>query len=127
MLPLLYSDREKQKPFNGATTDNVGNFTVTNVPPGTFTIVVESIGYSPFSIKNVIINQKHEVVNLKNIMLSKKQQTLQNVTVTAQKKLVENKIDKLVYNAEKDITSQTGVATDVLKKFRRYLLMWMEM
>jgi hypothetical protein len=49
-------------------------------------------------------------------MLSKKQQTLQNVTVTAQKKLVENKIDKLVYNAEKDITSQTGVATDVLKK-----------
>jgi outer membrane receptor for ferrienterochelin and colicin len=41
---------------------------------------------------------------------------LQNVTVTVQKKLVENKIDKLVYNAERDITSQTGVATDVLKK-----------
>ena len=41
---------------------------------------------------------------------------LQSVVVTAPEKLVENKIDKLVYNAEKDITSQTGVATDILKK-----------
>jgi len=104
------------KPFNGATTDKVGNFTVTNVSPGAFTVVVESIGYSPFSIKNVTINEKHDIVNLKNILLSKNEQTLQNVTVVAQKKLIENKIDKLVFNAERDITSQTGIATDVLKK-----------
>ena len=38
------------------------------------------------------------------------------MTVTAPRGLVENKIDKLVYNAEKDITSQGGVATDILKK-----------
>ena len=30
--------------------------------------------------------------------------------------LIENKIDKIVFNAEKDLTSQGGVATDVLKK-----------
>src|SRR5206468_7272796 len=44
------------------------------------------------------------------------QTTLPNVTVTSSAKLVDNKIDKLVYNAERDITSQSGVATDVLKK-----------
>src|SRR5205085_230275 len=76
----------------------------------------EFIGYKSFTINSVTINQKHEVVDLKNILLSKKQQTLKGVTVTAQGKLVENKIDKLVFNAERDITSQTGVATDVLKK-----------
>jgi ferric enterobactin receptor len=77
---------------------------------------VEFIGYSPFTINNVIVNQKHETVDLKSIRLLKKLQTLQNVVVTAEKKLVENKIDKLVFNAEKDLTSQGGVATDILKK-----------
>jgi ferric enterobactin receptor len=120
-LPLEYATvtlykHGENKASNGATSDSLGNFTVTNVLPGAFTVVVESIGYSSFTISNVIVNQKHEVINLKNIKLRKKQQTLQNVTVTVQKKLVENKVDKLIYNAEKDITSQTGVATDVLKK-----------
>ena len=120
-LPIEYATitllkQGENKASNGATSDNLGNFTVTNVSPGAFTVVIESIGYSPFTIPTVIINQKHEVVDLKSIRLRTRQQTLQNVTVTVQKKLVENKIDKLVYNAEKDITSQTGVATDVLKK-----------
>ncbi|MEJ7679835.1 MAG: hypothetical protein WKG06_18660 [Segetibacter sp.] len=53
---------------------------------------------------------------MKNITLLTKAATLQNVTVTSQGRLIENKIDKLVFNAERDLTSQTGVATDVLKK-----------
>ena len=35
---------------------------------------------------------------------------------TAQAKLIDNKIDKLVFNAEKDLSSVGGVATDILKK-----------
>src|SRR5215831_9661413 len=120
-LPLEYATitiikNGEKNASNGATSDNLGNFTVTNVAAGTYTLVVESIGYASFTIHDLVINQKHEVVDLRNIKLRKKHETLQNVTVTVQKKLVENKIDKLVYNAEKDITSQTGVATDVLKK-----------
>jgi outer membrane receptor protein involved in Fe transport len=41
---------------------------------------------------------------------------LQAVTVTGDQRLVENRIDKMVFNAEKDLTSQGGVATDILKK-----------
>lgn len=41
---------------------------------------------------------------------------MQGVTVSSAKGLVENKIDKMVFNAEKDVTSQGGVATDILKK-----------
>src|SRR5205085_3537167 len=77
---------------------------------------VEFIGYSPARFNNVSVNEKRGQVDLKNIVLSKKSQTLQSVVVTAPGKLVENKIDKLVFNAEKDLTSQTGVATDILKK-----------
>jgi outer membrane receptor protein involved in Fe transport len=120
-LPLEYATITLFKPgesraSNGTTSDNMGNFTVTNVSPGVFNVVIESIGYSPLTIQNVTVNQKQGVIDLNTIRLGKKQQIMQTVTVTVQKKLVENKIDKLVYNAEKDITSQTGVATDVLKK-----------
>jgi ferric enterobactin receptor len=106
----------KNLPLNGTTADSSGNFVLTNVPTGTFRVVIESLGYQPLHLANIIISQRHEVIDLNDLFLKPGHQTLQEVTVTAQQKLVENKIDKLVFNAERDITSQTGVATDVLKK-----------
>lgn len=119
-LPLEYATitlfiTGKTKPFNGTTADANGNFTLSNIPSGSFNIVAEFIGYKPSNLNNIKV-EKNQVIDLKNILLKKQQETLQAVTVTAQGKLIDNKIDKLVFNAEKDITSQTGVATDVLKK-----------
>ncbi|TMI82018.1 MAG: carboxypeptidase-like regulatory domain-containing protein [Bacteroidetes bacterium] len=120
-VPLEYATitlltQGKGTPLNGTTADTSGRFVLTNIPAGTFRIVIESLGYQPLHLGNITINQKHQVIDLKDVFLKRKQQTLQGVTVTAQQKLIENKIDKLVFNAEKDITSQTGVATDVVKK-----------
>jgi ferric enterobactin receptor len=111
----LFKQGEK-KAINGTTTKTDGSFTVTGVLVGNFTVIVEFIGYKPFTINNVQVQQKHAVVELQNILLVRSSQQLQNVTVTASAKLIDNKIDKMVFNAEKDITSQTGVATDILKK-----------
>jgi len=41
---------------------------------------------------------------------------LNEVTVTAKTPIVKNRIDKMVYNTANDITSQGGVALDMLKK-----------
>ena len=110
----LYKQGEK-KAINGNITDHDGTFLITDVPPGKFRAVIEFIGYKAFTINNIDV-QENSVADLKTILLSKLNKTLQSVTVTATAKLIDNKIDKLVFNAEKDITSQTGVATDVLKK-----------
>src|SRR5450432_3051725 len=104
-----------KKPVNGGTTDNKGVFSIDDIDTGSYKLVIDFIGYQPDTV-SIVINNKMTIVKLNDIVLSKKANTLETVTVVAQKPLIENKIDKMVYNAEKDITAQGGVATDLLKK-----------
>ena len=105
-----------KKALNGSLTDSAGRFNITGIKNGDYTILIEFIGYTNRSVQHIVVDKKNAVIRLKNIALSKSQVMLQDVTVVAQKNLVENRIDKMVFNAEKDLTSQSGVATDVLKK-----------
>jgi ferric enterobactin receptor len=103
-------------PVNGAITDKKGLFTIAGLAEGSYKITLDFIGYQPHVFDPVVVSSKTPVINLGNILFAKAAEMMQSVTVTASKGIVENKIDKMVYNAEKDITSQGGVATDVLKK-----------
>lgn len=105
-----------KRPVNGTTANQGGEFVVSGVAEGTFRLLVECIGYHSQVIPVITVEKKNSLVNLGRIRLSARQEVLKNVTVVSQSKLVETRIDKMVYNAEKDITSQTGVATDILKK-----------
>jgi len=111
----LFIDGNK-KPVNGGVTDPEGNYKLTEVEPGNYKILVECLGYQPYTISNVQVAKKNSVTNLPVIVLTKKTVLMQGVTVTSSAGLIENKIDKLVFNAEKDISSQSGVATDILRK-----------
>lgn len=104
------------KTITGTTSNNAGQFALENIPLGEYRLLIEFIGYKSFTMPRLAITKRNEIAELRNIMLVKDAKMLSGVTVTAQAKLVENKIDKLVFNAEKDLTSQGGVATDVLKK-----------
>lgn len=104
-----------KKPINGATSNTSGQFTIIGVGIGDYTLLVESIGYKSFSFANVALAKKNGNFDCGDISLLKSSSTLKEVTVTAPG-LIENKIDKIVFNAEKDLTSQGGVATDILKK-----------
>ncbi|MES1221614.1 MAG: carboxypeptidase-like regulatory domain-containing protein, partial [Bacteroidota bacterium] len=100
---------------NGTTANNQGKFELNGIEPGSYTLVVEFIGYQPYRKKLPEI-KKNALIDLKTIPLSLNHTVLKGVVVTSQQKLIENKIDKMVFNAEKDLTSQGGVATDLLKK-----------
>lgn len=113
---ITLQQQDNLKPVNGATADRSGRFVLQDVPAGTYMLIAEFIGYKSFSKTNIIVEKAALSIDVKNIYLAKKSAVLQAVTVTAGAKLIENKIDKLVYNAERDITSQGGVATDLLKK-----------
>ncbi len=104
------------KPLNGATSGKSGKFSVTGMMPGSYKLLIEYIGYKAFTIPQIVISKNNETVTIPAIVLKKAQESLEAVTVTARSRLIENKIDKMVFNAEKDLTSQGGVATDLLKK-----------
>ncbi|MDP9041600.1 MAG: carboxypeptidase-like regulatory domain-containing protein, partial [Bacteroidota bacterium] len=110
----LFEDGSKKAVF-GSISDVHGKFSLDVTKTGVFNILVESIGYLPYSINTVALDERH-TKNIGKIYLNKKNTQLQSVTVVGSQKLIENKIDKMVFNAEKDLTSQGGVATDILKK-----------
>lgn len=111
----LYAGNSKQA-VSGGTSDSKGSFRMDHLAAGTYKMVVDFIGYGTKTVAAVRLTGKTPVYNLGTLSLFKSAETLQGVTVTASRSLIENKLDKMVYNAEKDISSQGGVATDVLKK-----------
>lgn len=101
--------------ITGTTTDGKGKFSLDKIPLGTYRIVIDFIGYQRKTIGPLKVSGR-STLSLGSIQLRESVTNLKDVTVTAQRNIIENKIDKLVYNAENDITSQSGVAIDVLKK-----------
>jgi len=104
------------KEINGMMTDEKGAFVLTNIADGTYKLSIFSIGYKQGITNNIVISKTTTNVNLGNIKLAMVSSKLADVTIAADKNTVEYKLDKTIYNVDKDITSQTGVATDVLKK-----------
>ena len=103
------------KTITGAVTDAKGLFKVPVAENGSYILFIEAIGYSALKLPPKDYNKEHDNERV-NIILSHKAASLQAVTVVGGQKLIENKMDKMVFNAEKDLSSQGGVVTDILKK-----------
>jgi outer membrane receptor protein involved in Fe transport len=119
--PLEYAtitliSKQSGKVITGTVADTKGVFGISNVPVDTYMIKVEFIGYEKMTKDNISITNDKRSVNLGTISLSPSMTSLQSVTIVGDKPVVENKIDKIVYNVSNDITSQGGAAIDVLKK-----------
>lgn len=109
------------RPVDGTVADQVGKFTITKVAVGSYKLVASFLGYNSITIP-VEITGKNDDKDLGVIRMGSNTQMLAEVTVEGQRALIEEKVDRTVYNAEKDQTNRGGDATDVLKKFRCYQL-----
>lgn len=103
-------------PIGGTTTDEQGKFTLGNVAPGTYRIMASFMGYETRIIDNVMVPENSPVILLGVISMRTDSRTLNEVVVTGEKALIEDKDDRMVYNAEKDLTNVGSTAIDVLKK-----------
>jgi outer membrane receptor protein involved in Fe transport len=103
-------------PVNGGLSDEKGVFKITNIPAGAYRVQVNYIGYKVKSVTGLVLTPGKLDRNLGNVIISPTANLLKAVEVTGQQALIENRIDKLVFNAEKDVTSSGGNVTDILRK-----------
>ncbi len=107
----LIADSSK-KVINGSISNKRGLFEIQNIAFGNYRLFVQCLGYEDYNQK---INLSASLT-IPEILLKKKVVEINNVTVKSSRQIIENKLDKMVYNLDKDITSQGGIATDALKK-----------
>jgi outer membrane receptor protein involved in Fe transport len=119
--PLEYAtisiiNKQSGKTITGTVADVKGAFSISNIPFDTYQVNIEFIGYEKTTLDNIVLSVEKRSVSIGTILLSSSTHNLESVTVVGDKPVVENKIDKIVYNVSNDITSQGGAAIDVLKK-----------
>ncbi|ADB36396.1 outer membrane beta-barrel protein [Spirosoma linguale] len=103
------------KPIDGTTSDAKGQFSLTKLAPGDYRLQYSFIGYKTRDSQKVTV-VKGTDLNLGSVKLPADVRTLGEVVVTGQAALIEEKVDRLVFNADKDITAKGGDASDVLKR-----------
>lgn len=102
-------------PIDGTVCNEKGEFTLSKIPVGKYQLLISFIGFETRTI-DVSVDEKNHDVNVGRIIISPTPQVLEAVTVEGQKALIEERVDRMVYNAENDLTTRGGDATDVLKR-----------
>ena len=102
---------------DGIMCDDEGSFTITEISPGTYNIIIESIGYEKNIIENFSLNREKGIKRTIGIVkLNPKAINLDAINVIEERAMIEFETDKMIFNASDDIISAGGTAEDVLRK-----------
>ncbi|MEI3798817.1 MULTISPECIES: outer membrane beta-barrel protein [unclassified Chitinophaga] len=107
---LRYKDSAVAKT---AVTGNDGRFILTAPVRGTYVLSISHTGYESYS---GIVEINVPDLDLGKFILMRQSKQLNEIVVQSRKALLQNKGDKLVYNASADIGNKSGSAADVLRK-----------
>lgn len=104
------------KIIGGGLTDERGQFKIPDVSIGSYRLQISFIGYSTRTIPSVELTSRKPDLDIGMILISPEARLLDEVQVVGEVALIEARPDKIIYNAEQDITSRGGDASDVLRK-----------
>ncbi|WP_460983014.1 TonB-dependent receptor [Spirosoma fluminis] len=99
----------------GSLTDEKGFFIISNLAPGTYYALVQSLGYAPKRIPRITIGTSSATVNLGDILLTETSTQLQEVVVQGQRQAYEYSLDRKIVNADQLPIAQGGSALDILQ------------
>ncbi|ANE49461.1 outer membrane beta-barrel family protein [Flavisolibacter tropicus] len=96
--------------------DKSGQFAFEVTTDGKYLVLASAVGYTKLYSPSFELTAANPIVSLKTLQLDNKSTSLGNVTVTAKKPLVEQKIDRTVVNVEAAVTNVGSSALEVLEK-----------
>lgn len=119
--PVPYASVALLDPESGQTkawavADFDGEFVLSNFGVGTYQIQINLLGFDRYLTSEIMITESSPVYDLGNVILVAEAVALEEVTVVGQRDLIEEKVDRTIYNAENDKTLIGGDATDVMRR-----------
>ncbi len=112
---LVLKTAGKTREKDGVLSDDDGKFKFDS-KTGSYDIYISFLGYEEKKLDSIKLTLKSPDADLGKIFLIPSDYVLDEVEITGERSLIENKPDKLVYNVEQDATVAGGDATDVLRK-----------
>ncbi len=110
----IYRTSDK-KLVGGTITKADGVFKVDGLQLGSYYLDVSFIGYKRQQIKNVVIKQKNQKVDLGIVVIGEDLAQIDEIEVVVERADVEFKLDKKVINVSKYYTAVSGSAVNVLE------------
>jgi outer membrane receptor protein involved in Fe transport len=103
-------------PVAGLLTDDTGNFRIDKVKPGTMFAVVRSVGYQAQYLLSFVIDNNAAPVDLGKVILINDVQHLEEVSVTAQRAVNEQRQEGTIMNVERSVMSQGSSVLQILER-----------
>ena len=100
----------------GVITNDQGRFTITNLKPGEYDVLISFIGFEPAK-KNILVGTLNKTLDLGNIFLNELSFELEGVTITAQHQAqnVSVALDKKTFSASEFLANSGGSVLDMMK------------
>lgn len=114
-LATLALTKNDSSPAKAVLSSSDGSFKFELTEKGTYVLTVSFLGYQKHVSGPIQITDSG-TTELGKIKLQAEAGVLAEVIVKSRKALVQNKGDKIVYNARGDISNKAGSASDVLRK-----------
>ncbi|RYZ52597.1 MAG: TonB-dependent receptor, partial [Sphingobacteriales bacterium] len=101
--------------ISGDLTKEDGSFAISPTGTGSFILRINIIGFRQRYVSGITISQESPEKKMGRVQITAEAHTLEEVSVTGEKNVMELSVDKKVFNVEKNLTSAGGSAADALK------------
>jgi len=99
--------------ITGAATDEDGKFQIKDLPDGKLTVSIQYIGYKTYKTE-ITLERGNRNLDLGSIQLEEDVESLEEVTVTAERTTIQQKLDRKVITIGKDLTTSGPTASDIM-------------
>ena len=112
-LATVALKKESGEAIRSVLTKSDGTFLFDKLVAGSYRVVIASIGYNN---KTITIELKEVAVNLGSIVLSARTTSLKEVVVTADRPIIRQEVDRIVYDIQADPENKINTVLDMMRK-----------
>lgn len=99
-----------------SVADKSGRFNFQDIAAGQYRVLVSAVGHDKVYSDVIEVNDAKTSISLKALQLVPQAKAMNEITVTAKRPFIEQKIDRTVVNVEASVTNAGATALEVLEK-----------